>query len=62
MEGGASAIVGVSSVFGPRIARTLGPNVVSSPINSHPFVGNVASMAFATTVIVTALSVLPEFN
>jgi hypothetical protein len=43
------------------VARTLGPNVVSSPVNSHPFIGNVVSMAFATTVM-TALSVLPEFN
>ncbi|MDT5344608.1 MAG: hypothetical protein QOE52_3792, partial [Mycobacterium sp.] len=56
-----------SIIAGALLGALLGPPFAAMvarrlPPDFHPFIGNVVSMAFATTVIVTALSVAPGFS
>jgi hypothetical protein len=53
----AGAVLG--AFFGPPLAAAVARRL---PADFHPFIGNVVSMAAATTVIVTALSALPGFG
>jgi hypothetical protein len=53
-----------SIIAGAALGALLGPPFAAAvarrlPADFHPFIGNVVSMALATTVIVTALSVAP---
>ena len=56
-----------SIVAGATLGAILGPPLAAAvarrlPPDFHPFIGNVVSMACASTVVVTALSVLPGFK
>jgi len=56
-----------SIVAGATLGAILGPPLAAAvarrlPPDFHPFIGNVVSMACASTIVVTALSVLPGFK
>ncbi|HYO03951.1 MAG TPA: hypothetical protein VET27_19630 [Mycobacterium sp.] len=55
---GDQAIV-AGAVIGPPVAASIARRL---PADFHPFIGNVVSMALATTMIVVALSVMPGFG
>jgi hypothetical protein len=49
----------LGAIFGPPLAAAVARRL---PSDFHPFIGNVVSMACASTVVVTVLSVLPGFE
>ena len=56
-----------SIVAGATLGAILGPPLAAAvarrlPPDFHPFIGNVVSMACASTIVVTALSVQPGFK
>jgi hypothetical protein len=53
----AGAVLG--ALIGPPLAAAVARRL---PIDFHPFIGNVVSMASGTAIVVTALSVLPGFD
>jgi len=56
-----------SVVVGAALGALIGPPFAAAvarrlPLDFHPFIGNVISMACTTTLVVTALSALPGFG